>query len=291
MPKTLPFIICNLLLYVIYSFQPLGQSSSKYIYLKNNSEKKSQGVVKITRTWELPPILNEISGIDFVDSVRVACIQDEIGTIFIFNLETDTIEKEIPFGPPGDYEALAIVNEDVYVACADGRLFEILNYSTNPVAKEYGTHLTVKQNLEGLCYDTKNKRLLVAIKGKEEENQLYKGIYSFDLVTKKMPVKPIYKIDLMDSVFGKQSIKKAATAIQPSDITIQPQTNEIYILDATRPQMLLLNNSGQIKYLQQLNKEEFIQPEAITFNAQGEMFIASEGNKHQPAKLMLVEFK
>lgn len=246
--------------------------------------------IKILRTWELEPILKEISGIAYIDPNRIACIQDEIGSIFIYNLSTKVIESETPFAPPGDYEGIAVVNDDAYVACADGRLYEIANYrSEKPVVREYGTHLTVKQNVEGLCYDGVNKRLLVAIKGNEEGSPAYKGIYSFDLTTKTMPVKPVFKINLEDSVFGNIQGKRLQSVINPSDLDIHPSTGDIYITDGKRSQLLILDANGKIKNLLALGRFDFIQPEGMMFTPSGEFFIASEGNKQVPAKLALVE--
>ncbi|MBA4166624.1 MAG: SdiA-regulated domain-containing protein [Chitinophagaceae bacterium] len=249
-------------------------------------------VVKITRTWELPAILKEISGIDYIDSSHIVCIQDEVGSIYIYNITTNTLEAEIPFGPPGDYEAVSVIKDIVYVACADGRLYEISNYnSAKPTVKEYGTHLTVKQNIEGLSYDPKSKLLLVAIKGKEDDNPVFKGIYSFDPSTKKMPVKPVLQIDLQDPVFVKNWGKKLQSVIQPSEIAINPLTGDIYITDAVRPQLLIMDRSGNIKGLYPLNKTDFPQPEGITFSPAGECYISNEGNKQQPATLLLVSLK
>lgn len=249
-------------------------------------------VVKISRVRELPQILKEVSGISYIDAERIACVQDEIGTIFIYNIQTREVEAEVPFGPPGDYEAIAIVNDDAYVAVADGRIIEVAAYrSRKPSVKEYGTHLTVKQNVEGLCYDKKNNRLLAAIKGQEEGSLLYKGIYAFDLATKTMPVKPVMKIDLQDSVFQKLQVKKTQTAIQPSEIDINPSNGDIYISDGVRAQILVMDNSGKIKALYALKKSEIIHPEGIMFTPSGELFITNEGKRQLPAQLMQVEFK
>lgn len=252
----------------------------------------ARGVVKISRSWELPSILKEISGISYIDPERIACVQDEVGTIFIYNTSLKAIESEIPFGPPGDYEGIALVNGDAYVAVADGRIIEVSGYrSEKPAVREYGTHLTVRQNVEGICYDKRNKRLLVAIKGQEEGNPLYKGIYEFDLVTKKMAVKPVLKIDLQDPVFQKLSPKKPQMVIQPSEIDIDPSTGDIYVSDGERSQMLIMDNTGKIKALHALDKSELIHPEGIMFTPSGELYIANEGNKVLPAKLVLVQLK
>jgi hypothetical protein len=252
----------------------------------------SKDVVKITRSWELPSTLKKVSGIDYLEAGKMACIQDETGTIYIYNLESKSIEKEIPFGPPGDYEGIAIVNENAYVGCADGRILEILNFrSDKPIVKEYGTHLTIKQSVGGLCYDKKNKRLLIAVKGGEDGNKFYKSVYSFDLVKKTVPLKPAIKINLKDPVFNNLQTKKLQMVFQPSDIGIHPVTRDFYLIDGVRSLLLVTDESGIIKSLNILNKTLFVQPEGVTFSPSGELYIANKGIKEEPGMLMLVHFK
>ena len=134
----------------------------------------------------MPKELTEISGLSYMDGQRFACVQDELGKIFIYNAASSSVEKEISFGAAGDYEGLAVVDETIWVLRADGKLFEVSNMNAaKPSVKEYGTHLTLKQDPEGLCYDKKNNRLLIAIKGAEPGTENYKGIYAFDLQFKK----------------------------------------------------------------------------------------------------------
>jgi hypothetical protein len=249
-------------------------------------------VVKITRSWELPPILRNISAIHYIGSEKMACLQDEIGSIFIFNLDSGKIEKEIPFGPPGDYEGLVTVNKDAYVACADGRILEIRDYnSEKPEVIEYGTHLTVDENVNGLCHDRKNKRLLVSIKGNGEGNQTYKGIYAFNITNKRMPVKPAVKIDLRNRVFTNLQAKNIQTLFQPSDIAISPVSGLLYVIDGTRVQLLRMRLSENIRDLYELNREKFNQPEGISFTPSGELFIASKGVREEPGMLLQVRIK
>ncbi|HUQ67505.1 MAG TPA: SdiA-regulated domain-containing protein [Flavitalea sp.] len=251
--------------------------------------RRIKDVVKITRFWKLPPLLKNISAIDFISRGKLACLQDEVGSIFILNLGTDKIENEIVFGPPGDYEGLVLIKNNAYVACGDGRIMEIQNYnSEKPVVKEYGTHLTSTENVNGVCYDKKNRRLLVSIRRTEDANQLYKDIYSFDLVSKRMPVKPVLRIDLTDTAFGNLSAKNVQTVFQPSDLHIHPGNGMLYIIDGTRTQILRMKLSGDIRDLTELDKEKIIQPEGITFTPSGELFIASKGLKDEPGMLFSV---
>ena len=249
-------------------------------------------VVKITRSWDLPPVLRNISAIHYIGMEKMACLQNEIGSIFIFNLSSGKLEKEIPFGPPGDYEGLVTIKRDAYVACADGRILEIKNYnSENSTVTEHGTHLTVEENVNGLCYDRKNKRLLVTIKGSGEGGQTYKGIYAFSLSNKRMPVKPVVKIDLRNKIFDSLQAKNIQTLFQPSDLAISPVSGLLYVIDGTRVQLLRMWLSESIKDLNELDRDKFIQPEGISFTPSGELFIASKGVREEPGMLLQVRIK
>src|SRR5690606_19277519 len=79
----------------------------------------------IIRKWDMPESLEEISGIHYLSKDRIACVQDEQGIIFIFNLDTDLVEKKINFAKAGDYEGLAIVDSTAYVLESNGKLHVI----------------------------------------------------------------------------------------------------------------------------------------------------------------------
>lgn len=232
--------------------------------------------IRIIQKWKMPKELKEISGIAIMDMEHIACIQDEVGKIYIFNTVTNKIEKEIPFGILGDYEGIAIANGSAYIIRADGMLFEVTDYSSaRPSVNEYRTHLTAKQDVEGLCYDQKKNRLLLSIKGKEEESDLYKGIYAFDLSSKKIEGTPVFKIDLSHDIWNQ--VKKKKNKIQPSDIEVHPVTGDVYILDGADPKLLVMDSNGTYKKLYKLGSDEFSQPEGISILPTGEVFISNEG--------------
>jgi len=256
---------------------------------KNNDKGSANIAITVIKKWNMPKDLTEISGISYIDGQRFACVQDELGKIFIYNATSSSVEKEISFGAPGDYEELAVVGETIWVLRADGKLFEVSNLNAaNPSVKEYSTRLTTKQDPEGLCYDKKNNRLLIAIKGAEPGTENYKGIYAFDLDSKKMGQQPVFKIDLQNEVFGNGSDKKKRNTINPSGISIHPVTGEMYIIDGRNQQLLITDAGGNIRKLYTLNSKEFAQPEGITFNTTGDLFIANEGTK-QPGNIVQVK--
>jgi len=249
---------------------------------KKQNDEKSAKSVNLINQWNVPEILKEISAIDYIDESRFACVQDELGKIFIFNTETEKIEKEIPFAPAGDYEGLALNGETAYVLRADGRIFEVANFnSEKPEVKEYKTHLTQKQDTEGLALDKSNNRLLISIKGEEPGTDAYKGIYAFDLSTKKMAKEPVFKIDLENDLFAetKSGKKKKGSVMDPSELAINPETGEIYVIDGGKPKLLIMDQSGKMLSLFELKDPAFSQPEGMSFSPEGKLFISNEGSK------------
>ena len=284
-----PVLLAGLLgMFILKTSDSFFLDKSKIEMEKNNGNGLVTAIT-IVKKWDMPKYLAEISGLSYIDGQRFACVQDELGKIFIYNAASSSVEKEILFGAVGDYEELAVVGETIWVLRADGKLFEVSNMNAaKPSVKEYSTHLTMKQDPEGLCYDKKNNRLLIAIKGAEPGTENYKGIYAFDLSSKKMDQQPVFKIDLQNKVFGNGSDKKKRNTINPSGISIHPVSGDMYIIDGRNPQFLITDADGNIKKLYELNSNEFAQPEGITFNSAGDLFIANEGTK-QPGNIVQVK--
>jgi hypothetical protein len=255
---------------------------------KANKEnlKTTDLAIKVIRKWKMPEELKEISGIAPINDKQIACVQDELGKIFIYNIDDSKLEKTIDFGSIGDYEGIAIVKDVAYIIRADGTLFEVANFSSaKPVTKKYRTPLTARQDVEGLCYDAKTNRLLLSIKGEELNTDEYKGIYAFDLSSKKMQTDPVLKIDLTNNFWNKT--KKKKKLIQPSDLEVHPVTGDVYIVDGPDSKLLVMANDGTPKELYQLNTDEFPQPEGISFLQTGELLISNEGKKGEGNILQL----
>ena len=266
------------------SNKPSAKGKEDFLKLSDKSS------IKILTSWLLPKELLEVSGISWMDEERFSCIQDELGKVYIFNIRLNKIEQEITFAEKGDYEGIAIAGDLLYVLDANGTIFEIGDYANgNPKITVYKTHLKKKQDAESLAYDEKNNRLLIAVKAVDFNSAEYKGIYAFDLQTKRMEETPVYKIDLSNKIFDEVNKGKIENSIRPSDIAIHPLTGDIYILEGTKPKLLIMNSKGKLISLYDLKGSNFPQAEGIAFSADGKMYISNEGGNKEPGNILQVE--
>ncbi len=243
----------------------------------------------IIHKWDMPEELNEISGISWLSENQIACVQDEEGIIYIYNFATELVEKKVNFAKSGDYEAIATIDSTAYIMESSGKLFEVTDYlSPNFEVKEHQTPFSGKNNMESLVADTVNNRLLFTVKGKDPNSETNKGIYAFNLETKKTETLPILKIPINDPIFEVKKTDKV-TNFYPSEIGINPKNGNIYVLSAKIPQLLIMDNSGKLLQLHQLYKKSFPQPEGLSFSADGKIFISNEGKKGN-ANILEVEF-
>ena len=245
---------------------------------------------EIINEWQLPKELDEVSGIDWIGDNKLACIQDEDGIIFIFNLETSKVEKSIEFAGAGDYEDIRIVGKTAYVLRSDGELFEVSDFlSGNSKTKTYSNFLSEKQNLESLAWDKNNKRLLLAIKDRELKDDNYKGVYQFSLTNKELERNPLYRLNMQDSLLRERETK-LNKKLQPSALSIHPKNKDFYILDGRAPQLVIANSDMKLKKRYALHEDDFEQAEGLTFSENGRLFISNEG-KGGKANILEVTFK
>lgn len=262
-----------------------------YVAWKPNDTLRDQPLAyEVIEEWKLPEELMEVSGIDWIGDNKIACIQDEDGTIFIFDLNTSKIEKRIDFAGPGDYEDIHIVGENAYVLRSDGEIFEVQNYlSATPKTKTYPNFLSEKQNMESLAWDKKNNRLLLAVKDREPEDDSYKGVYQFSLNDKDLKEEPVYRLEMEDHLLNDRDVQ-LRKKLRPSGLSMHPENGIFYILDGRASQLVIASSKLKPEKRYALKEDEFEQAEGITFSEDGRLFISNEG-KGEKANIMEVVFK
>lgn len=245
----------------------------------------------ISETWELPTELDEISGIVWIDAHTLACVQDENGIIYMYDLDERSITEEIPFAGNGDYEGIALHNTDLYVMQSDGLMYEIKNWrETNRTISSHQTGFKAANNMESLTYSPKDKSLLTAPKDKDANDE-FKGIYKISMASKIADVNsPTYKIEMNAERLKKYKGKKLHKTFNPSEIAVHPKTNAIYVLEGKNPKLIILDQHGILKTVYKLDEINFPQPEGMTFSADGDLYISNEA-VNGTASIHLVEFK
>lgn len=268
-----------LLIFTFFSCTSKGNGENESQHIQQEASNVNPVEINIEEKWELPDILKEVSGIVLISDNLFACVQDEDGKIFVYNTQTSQIEKEIPFAGTGDYEGIALVENTVYVVRSDGKIYQVENWDgEKPEVSEFDTHLTEDDNVEGLVYDDRDNQLLLAVKDGDKKDENSKGIYAFDLDSKSMTKEPKFKIDLNDPLLSDGKEKKKSKRFRPSEIGINPATGEIYLTDGPSSKLLIMDRTGKINSVVQLDEKNFPQAEGLTFNSTGEIFISNEGN-------------
>ena len=272
--------------------QVLLDSSYHFPYLLNEPDE----------TIKLPAKLVEISGLSQSGTDTSLCaVQDEKGIIFMVDKETGEIVSKINFWKTGDYEGVEIVGEDAYVVKSTGTIYEVKKMGTaEQTVIKYNTFLRRENDVEGLCYDEKNNRLLLACKGRPatgeslKEYRYRKCIYGFDLERRQLDSMPAYVIALdqiqqfltthpmaqeLNKLIEFFTPEKSNLTFNPSAIGIHPVSGNIYLTSSVGKVLIVLNPEGEILYMEKLKKKLYPQPEGLTFDEDGTLYISSEGKE------------
>lgn len=235
----------------------------------------------------LPYVLTEISGMFFEPPSSIFTVQDEDGVLFKYNLESRKIVSSIKFHKPGDFEGVEKVDDMIYVLESDGDLHffpytELDHYQSDKIE----TKLESKNDTEGLGYDPKTKRLLIACKEKSElgkaEHKDDRAVYQFDIETKNLIEEPLFLISTEDLKAFFEEHKDISYDIErirfkPSAIAYNPVDDYFYILASIGKLLIVLNREGEIMASYAIPPSLLSQPEGICFSPRGDMYISSEG--------------
>lgn len=252
---------------------------------------------------KLPANLYEISGIATLDSSKIACVQDEEGFLYTYDLIQKEISNQVTFTFDGDFEGITKADSNLYILRSDGNLFEISGFNSESITvKEYMSSIPAIE-FEGLCFDKSKNRILVSCKDEMLEGREYRNkrvIFSFDLISKKFSDDPAIIID-MDSIKSFMSKNKIDLPIvlkknkipelpvlkmQISDICIHPITKKLFLLSASDYCLFIFSLDGRIEHMEILNPLLFKQAEGISFFENGDMAISNEGNGGEPSLLL-----
>ena len=257
---------------------------------------------KPDKRWSLPEELKEISGITATDENTVACVQDEKGTVFFYDISNSSIKRDFVFNGDGDYEDLVKVNNEMFILRSDGTLFKLTSFSDKPSKANTIETDIPSEDSEGLCYDSDGKKLLIACKAdiKSDKYKNKRAVFAFDIKSGTLSAKPFLVIDpkaikrfISDNKIHVK-IKKEhkhdddddfKVDFRMSAIGIHPVTKKIFIISAADYLICVYNRDGKLENIEFLDSKLFNKAEGITFLPNGDLLVSNEGENGSPTLL------
>jgi uncharacterized protein YjiK len=266
--------------------------------------------------FELEVSLREISGLTTSPKKdNLAAVQDEKGQLFYINKKSGKVTPSVIFAEDGDFEGIEFVGDTLWVVKSKGRLFKLWNLDKTPYDMATFKIESLKgANIEGLGYDAKNHRLLLAQKGEKTDVVTSRSILAFDLKNQTSreggtgsSVSKVFDIGLKDfQVFLANKKEKRyqhlvedyvttplAKGVEfgPSGVAVHPLSGNIYVISSINKVLLVLSAEGKILEMVKLDKNRLPQPEGICFDRDGTLYLSSEAKDDPKGKLFVYKLK
>ncbi len=263
----------------------------------------------IDRTLILARELVEVSGLAYdTKNDNLLAVNDELGYLYELDTTTGEILNKKKFADIGDYEGLALIDDEVVIARSNGKLF-FYDSATSSNSTIIRTRLGTTNNVEGITALPDGNILLIACKaspripGKYEETKgkLICALHLDDNVLDEKPYLLIKDKDLkstVKSIYGNlnltenqlKHLESRVESFSPSGLTIHPITGELYILSAKGSTLIVVSQDKRIRHIHFLDTDFHVQPEGICFAPNGDMYIANEG-QHGSAKIHVYNYQ
>lgn len=258
--------------------------------------------------WDLPQELKEVSGLTISDKdSTLIAIQDETGIIFGLDIAQGTVKWQINMAGKGDFEGVAMADDTMYLLRSNGRIY----WTTWPFVhtdsvRRFSVGAPRDVDLEGLCWDPTQRSLMIAVKDWPDDQ--YKGVkgwlnYYPDagiLDTLIQGLDAAMLLDKAQTSWPKSRSRKLAHWINekpgkfrlgPSGICIDPVTGLIYIVSHRGKVLLTFDQDGTFLDAWPLDENQFTQPEGLVISQSGTLFIANEGHKNIPGRILVFNRK
>ena len=228
----------------------------------------SPSVASVDR-WQLPKKLNEASGLALSADNRIFTHNDEKGIVYQFDPNTGDVNPVFKISDPAlraDFEAIAIINQDIYLVTSNGDLHWVpdsLSYQKAVVTSSLiETGLADVCEVEGLS--SYQGELYIACKKSYGSADHHLLVFRFDPKNSKLTE------FLRVSSAGLGLKKFHASGIEVTD-------DIVYIISARQRRLLLLTRDGDLISQHKLKKKHHRQAEGIAVGSNGKVYLVSEG--------------
>jgi len=277
-------ILIFIVLYNLVSCDQYREFIKEIDYSKTVTKDFKYDLLNPNKKYFMGYSLEEISGLSYMRNDVLACIQDESGKLYVYDTKKKTVIRRIKFHKGGDYEGVEVVGQKAYVMKSNGNLFVFpLDQGDKVDAKKIKTSFDIDNDVEGLGYNPKTDRFIIACKnegGIDGKKVKGKAVYSFDIGEKVNKHKLLFNItkESIRDFLRKMNRFEENISFQPSAIAIHPIENRYYILSSSGKVLLIVSDNFKIEEYIKLKPAILHQPEGICFSPRGTMYISSEGD-------------
>jgi len=227
--------------------------------------------------WELPKALDELSGLAFDPDGRLFGHGDEQAIIYQLDPAAHRVVKRFAFGRPamhGDFEAIAIVGNRVFLSTSDGVLYEGAEGRDGEAVPfvTRGTGVGGRCEVEGLAYDPDDRSLLLACK--EPRVPLLRGrlaVFRWSLDRRALDPAPRLLVPL-----SRVTRPLHSAHFHPSEIVRDPATGHFLLLAAREQAIVELTPDGALVAAARLRGKLHRQPEGLAVAADGSLLVGDE---------------
>lgn len=293
------FLFSMLMFFVLFVFNFIASEGSYH----DHADRKANVLYNFDKESyiiDLPQELIEVSGLSYdAEGHHIFTHNDEKGIVYQLDPETALVQEQITVAnKKGDFEGIEILGENILLTTSSGMLY-FYNRSNGEV-EESKTPFNSDNNVEGLHVHPTEDKLLFACKGdKYLTSSADRGIYTYNYRLQTVDKTPFLEIRINDlqvyaeEIFKddnkKHSVSQRLKVFAPSGIAIHPHSKDIYVITARRSMLLVYDMHKKIKDVIALNALLIPQPEGICFDAEGNLYISTEGNDG-PGKLIRYDY-
>jgi hypothetical protein len=243
--------------------------------------------------FDLPPDLNEISGIAFNKgkSDLIYAESDGIGKVFYFKPGDKTI-KNTEFKENGDFEDIAITNNQVIMLQSKGVL---ITMPLSEIGQAQTTNTRKNKDIlpdgeyEGLYASDAGEIYVLCKHCSMDKTSKESSGFIFQLAADgsvKQTDSFTINVKHIEELLGVDKI-----SFHPSAITRNPASNDWYILSSVNKILVVADSKWKVREVYKLDQNLFTQPEGITFDDQNNLYISNEGHAPEPANILKFAYK
>jgi hypothetical protein len=232
----------------------------------------------------LPDALEEISGLEWVGEDQLWAIEDESSIIYQLDPKTGKVLQKRKFAKNKDIEDLLAVGDTAYVLQSNGTLYQVISpFTGDTKTEEFHFPIKEKRDMEAILTSPAEPYLYVFCKVcKWDAGPDKASIFRFDLTSMSYDSLPFGVLERKDiqPLLGDGLTREIQ--VQPSAAAIHPLEKRIYIISSRGKWLLITDLDFTPQEAYSLDPKIFKQPEGITFDTRGNMYISNEAQDGEP---------